>query len=75
MLISPLYIKNGAVPGGTAPCALIARLGQGRIGCQFADDCDPGSLTGLPSALVLAAHIGPVDQLIAVCRRAADRHG
>ena len=67
----------GAAPVYREPpllVSLIARFRQGGIGCQFADDSDPGGLTSLPGALVLTAYIGPVDQLIAVGRRAADRY-
>ena len=49
---------------------LVPRLGQGGHRPQPAHDGEPGGLGGLPGALVLAAHVGPVDDLIAVGHRA-----
>lgn len=56
------------------PFGSIASFGKGRnvSGGQLAHDGEPGGLAGLPCALILAAHIGPVDQLVAVGRRPAD---
>ena len=57
--------------------SLVAGLGEGGnvSGRQLADDGEPGSLGSLPGALILTAHIGPVDQLVAVGRRTADGDG
>ncbi len=54
---------------------LVARFGQFGAGRQLSDNRDPGSLSGLPSDLVLAAHIGAVDELLFVGRCPADRDG
>lgn len=54
---------------------LIAGLGEFRGVPKPLDDCDPAGLRGLPSPLVFAAGIRPVDQLIPVCRRSADIDG
>ena len=68
--------QNTQVMGGppwraTHP-ALIACFWQLRCSRIFANDRDPAGLRGLPGALILAAGIRPVDQLVAVYRRPAD---
>lgn len=46
--------------------ALVACLGERGNNCvgQFAHNSDPAGLAGLPGPLVLAAHIGPIDDFL-----------
>lgn len=69
-------VKGGG-PSEPPPFGLIAGLGElgDAGGGKSADHRDPGALGRLPSALILASGVGPVDELIAVGRRAADGDG
>ena len=69
--------QSGTAPNGAVPLfETVTRLGQGGSVCgrQLTHNGEPGGLSGLPGAPVLAAHVGPVDDLAATAAVGLAQH-